>query len=349
MGVGERITYLDTLKGVCIILVVLMHCGLLVEADCELARHVNDALRTYRMPTYFFLSGVFFKTYSGLKEFARRKVNNILVPLLFFYALNFVGWVLISTGIGVVTGNHDPIEWGALFDLFYRVDWRLRAASPLWFLFSLLWANLIFYILKSHLGDIAVCVSVLLLAIAGYLIESAGVQIPWRFCSALVGLPYFELGYYVNRFGWIKCGTIPWLGLAQFVIVGTIVLFIARDYAHLASVGEFLYHRYVIPFASILSLFWLCKSFPRRVPVVTFLGRYSLIVLGTHMFLIIYISLIQMKAFPGVSESLWRSCMFVTVIALELLIVPLLRDKFPQFTAQREFFAPDWRISRSKK
>ena len=338
--VRERITYVDTLKGICILMVVFMHCGLLVDSDNELARHINDALRAYRLPTYYFLSGVFFKTYSGMNEFARRKINNIFIPLLFFYGLCFVGSMLISCITGWIDGHGPDMEWGALLDVFYRTEWRVRSASPLWFLLSLLWVNLIFYILKSRLNIWAVCIMVLLLAIAGYVLESNQIILPLRIGTSMVALPYFVLGYYVKRMGWLQARVVPWIGVLQLFVVAAVVVLLARDYTHIDSIGMFLYHRYVIPFASIMSLFWFCKCLPRRVPVVTFLGRYSLIVLGTHMFLIVYISLIQSRAFAGVSEWLWRTCMFILIVALELLIVPFMRDHFPRFTAQKEFLKP---------
>ena len=343
----SRITYIDTLKGVCIILVVLMHCGLPVN-DNSLAQHINDALRTYRMPTYYFLSGIFFKTYSGFNEFTRRKLNNIIIPLFFFYLLNVLACVICWLGIGLVTGFTSDFEWCAIFDIFYRIEWRLQAVAPLWFLFSLFWANLIFYILKSKFRDFVVCVIVLLLAIIGFYSEYHKAQLPWYITSSLIGLPYFVLGHYIKQFGWLNSVINRWFGFLQFFVIFILMVFIARDYTQ-DTVGGFLLYRYFIPFISILSLFLLCKSIPQRIPIVTFLGRYSLIVLGTHMFLISYLYLIPMRIFGEENQWLWKTCLFIIVIVLELIIVPFMRDKFPQFTAQKEFFNNSWRLSSEEK
>ena len=54
-----------------------------------LAPHLNDALQAFRLPMYYFISGIFFKLYSGYADFTRRKVNNILVPFVFFVAFAF--------------------------------------------------------------------------------------------------------------------------------------------------------------------------------------------------------------------------------------------------------------------
>ena len=343
-----RITYIDTLKGVCIILVVLMHCGLPVN-DNSVTQHINDALRTYRMPTYYFLSGIFFKTYSGFIEFAIRKLNNIIIPLLFFYGLNVMACIIYWICTGIVTGFSSNFEWNAIFDIFYRNNWRLQAVVPLWFLFSLFWANLIFYFIKSKFRGFVVCAIVLIMAIVGFLLGLQKVNLPWYLISSLIGLPYFVLGHYIKQNGWLQCSIIRWLGFLQFVVIAVVVIFVARDYNTASSVDEFLLYRYLIPFVSVLSLFWFCKSISQRVPVVTFIGRYSLIVLGTHMFLISHLYLIPMKLLGDDNKWLWRICLFVFVITLELIIIPFMRDKFPRFTAQKSFFNPSWRFSSRKE
>ena len=345
MNSKPRITYIDTLKGVCIILVVLMHCGLPVDDNSVFAQHINDALRTYRMPTYYFLSGLFFKTYSGFGEFSRRKLNNIIIPLFFFYGLNVIASILYWGCSGFILGFESDFDWIAIFDIFYHSDeWRIQAVVPLWFLLSLFWANLIFYIIKSRFNDLTVCVIVLLLAVSAFFLGSYHLQLPLYIVSSLTGLPYFVLGHYVKQNGWLQCRVIPWLGLLQFLVIAAIMIFIARDYNHVDSITSFLIYRYFIPFVSVLSLFWLCKCLPQRIPIITFLGRYSLIVLGTHMFLISYLYLLPMRIFGDDNRCLWRVVLFFIVIALELIVVPFMRDKFPRFTAQKDFFNINWKV-----
>lgn len=49
----------------------------------RLAPNMNNALQAFRLPMYYFISGIFFKLYQGFLDFTRRKVNNILVPFVF--------------------------------------------------------------------------------------------------------------------------------------------------------------------------------------------------------------------------------------------------------------------------
>ncbi len=349
---SKRITYIDTLKGICIILVVFMHCEL-PDGDSELATHIGNALRTYRMPTYYFLSGIFFKLYGGLSDFTRHKVNNIIIPLLFFNLLSFVGCALFAFVESWKNSVPFQFEWTYVFDILYRNDIHLKPVMPLWFLLSLFWSNIIFYVLKKWLNDIWVAISVLCLAIVGYLLDSHHIELPWFMVSSLTGLPYFVLGHYVKQFGWLEGHNISrWMGTVQFFVFAFVAFLLARDYTDpdsIGNVGQFLFYRYVIPFTSVLSLFLLCKSWPRRVPVVTMLGRYSIIVLGTHMFLITYLNVIPIKIFGTANITLIRYALFLMVIVLELAIVPLLRNVFPRFTAQQEFFKQGWKLAWTHK
>ena len=82
---SKRIDFVDLTKGVCIILVVMTHIGGAFE---QLDR--GSMLSCFRMPLYFFISGVFFKPYEALSGFILRKINKLIIPFLFFYLSAFL-------------------------------------------------------------------------------------------------------------------------------------------------------------------------------------------------------------------------------------------------------------------
>ena len=88
---------------------------------------------------------------------------------------------------------------------------------------------------------------------------------------------------------------------------------------------------YLIPFLSIISLFWFCKNLP-HIPVITYIGRYSLVVLGTHS---IILGPVRSVVFKLLGES-YGSCWLVllAMVLLELAIIPIMIRLFPKFTAQ---------------
>lgn len=81
MFMKQRIQYVDLAKGFCIILVVLFH----VLQHFRVQSEFVNVLSTFRIPLYFFLSGLFFKEYEGFLGFLLRKINKLFIPFCFFY------------------------------------------------------------------------------------------------------------------------------------------------------------------------------------------------------------------------------------------------------------------------
>lgn len=77
----QRVSYIDLVKGVCILMVVLMHTGVTPQ---------NVLFSMLRMPLYFVLSGLFFKGYGGLVDLALKKINRLIVPFLFYHLVGCV-------------------------------------------------------------------------------------------------------------------------------------------------------------------------------------------------------------------------------------------------------------------
>ncbi|MBR6078396.1 MAG: acyltransferase family protein [Paludibacteraceae bacterium] len=91
----KRIEFIDLAKGFCILLVVAHH----VSTDYA----VCQVGTLFRMPLYYFLSGLFFKTYGSFADFTIKKINRLIIPMVFFYAigkalghLNVPYWFLLS-------------------------------------------------------------------------------------------------------------------------------------------------------------------------------------------------------------------------------------------------------------
>lgn len=103
----QRIQFIDLAKGICITLVVLHHC------------HIETPYLVYiRMPLYFILSGLFFKTYDGLADFTKRKINKILIPFLFFYSISFI--LYDNEGKSFISKYRDLLL-GCLFAVIFLV------------------------------------------------------------------------------------------------------------------------------------------------------------------------------------------------------------------------------------
>lgn len=79
----KRIAYVDLAKGVGIFLVVFIHG----DDWFGLEYQAKYAISIFLQALFFFLSGMFFKSYGSFGEFLKRKCNSLLIPFLAFYLL----------------------------------------------------------------------------------------------------------------------------------------------------------------------------------------------------------------------------------------------------------------------
>ena len=137
----KRIEFLDLAKGICIILVVVFHMTNYYHVSMPAA----DFFKSFRLPLYFFLSGLFFKSYSGFSDFFVRKVNKLLVPFLFWYLLLsvLVPYLLFQLfGISFSEKNMNITFVDCLLNFYVNENFP---NAPLWFLLCLFEVNILFF------------------------------------------------------------------------------------------------------------------------------------------------------------------------------------------------------------
>ena len=269
MNSTSRIEYIDLAKGICILLVVLDHIsgyGYFSDGDYPM----NDIFEQTRMPLYFILSGLFFKDYAGgIREFLLRKANRILIPYLFFMLFYRASakalWLLFGVSIGDV--------W-----------------APLWFLLCLFWMNAIFaaiyYLAKRAIPNETLSETVLPfimlgIGICGYF---AG-NLPLNIGTAMTCMPFLWAGYLLNRRLHLFQLRIRW----WWAVLGGIVLLVALHFLYMGE-NYFYLNTYTapLPFVYLCGLMGtlavlLLSRVVRWLPVISYIGRYSIIVLCTHI------------------------------------------------------------------
>lgn len=335
----HRIAYIDFMKCLCIMLIVMYHID--HEFFNYLLPDLNDALQAFRLPMYYFISGVFFKLYGGLVDFTRRKVNNILVPFVFFVVLAFVVR-LLEYGVRMAVGA-DPIDI-SLVDLvgpFYLRYWP--NTTPLWFLLSLFWVNVIFYalqrVIKPLWGILAMTVA---LSVVGYELGVNKVELPLMLDTSLVALPYFVLGWGMKRLGALVPSRWDRWGIFALLLVAWPIYWLSEFVNLHFQILPGYWKLYLLPFVAILALMWACKPL-QRVPVMCHYGRYSLIILGTHPLILQPIRFLLLRS--GMDYGIQLTLIvFALTMLIEWPLIWLLKTYFPRFTAQTPFFAEGWKI-----
>lgn len=327
------------MKGLCIMLIVIGHCG--GNLFDSILPHLNIALKSFRIPLYFFLSGLFFKQYNGISDFARKKVNNLIVTLLFFHFLCFIFKLPLAAVVQKVRPDIN-MNFG-LIDIippFLGRFWKV--AGALWFLVALFLVNLLYYCFQHYCNRRGVYIAVLICSLLGYVLMRYKVILPFEGDIALVGLPYFLLGSIVKQKGFLRPSKYDKWGYIAFIPCAVFIFYFSEDINFLYQGVPNYIKLYFIPFLAILCLFWLCKNF-HYVPLICYFGRYSIIILGTHQLLVSYIYF-MIRSFSSIQGNSLYLTIFVIVMFLEIFIIKLMIKYFPRFTAQEEFFKSGWKM-----
>lgn len=325
-GSKPRLEYIDLAKGVCIILVVFLHIG--IEA------YDLPGLQILRMPLYFFLSGLFFKRYNCFTTFLKKKINNLIIPCIFFEICYVIPKVLNGT-----ISAEESIQSIFLFKIIN---------GPLWFLCSLFSVNILFYWIDRFNKEWLIFSLIFICAFSGYMMSIHSYNL-YYIGSSLSAMPLFYAGSVFHRQNLLPQGIGYGKSLLSrcLCICLAIITFISViiSYQHFNLPNFHISYNsfsgnpplfYILSLISITCFIIIC-SMIRWLPIVSYCGRYSIIILGLH----------QILQFNATTPLYWITGiipdsfgLFIMTILLSWLLIPFFKKYFPYFTAQKNVF--DW-------
>ena len=282
------------------------------------------------LPLFFVLSGLFFKEYGGYSRLLVKKVNTLLIPFIFFYLGNY----LMRDALQLLLPGSVPSEGGGLLDVF-RI--RLFHNNPLWFLLALFWQHLIFGAIVKLSKKWQV--QVLLVAVVGALGWALGhyeVFVPCDVDLGMTELPFFYFGYLLKRTPILYPNKYDRYNIVfALVLIGialSIYYLCGRGVPHMSV--NVLPRPWVVIMCGcasfVVAALLICKVI-KRVPVVSYVGRYSIIVLCTHMPVSVFVGYLTGKIGLHFYMS---STLFTLLICLGL--IPLFVRFLPWFVAQKD-------------
>lgn len=175
----QRLLYLDALKGVLIILVILGHA---IQGAYDDYQH-NVAFRviySFHMPLFFLISG--FLTYKGQydTQLVKKRFLQCIIP--------FISWAFLL-----------PILKYGVYDLEQSIEILIYPDNGLWFLYNLFFYCLVFNLSERWAGQkyrqeyVLLALFVMLYVLMAMLHTMFNVtQICWY-------LPFFAMGYYIRK------------------------------------------------------------------------------------------------------------------------------------------------------
>jgi len=130
---AKRIGYVDIAKGIGIVLVVMGHNDFAL-----ISPFAHKLIYSFHMPTFFFMSGMFFKPDIPFWTFVRQRFNRVLRPFLFMILFIFFTSISFSK-VSILEASRRLVK--AMYGSGQYLDW-----VQLWFLPHLFVVSLFAYL-----------------------------------------------------------------------------------------------------------------------------------------------------------------------------------------------------------
>ncbi|WP_127557805.1 acyltransferase family protein [Saccharospirillum alexandrii] len=285
-----RSLHIDVAKGISIILVALSHSNFIYFAP-----KFSSALALFRMPLFFFLSGIFFTTAVSFRPFLLKKADALLKP----YAITMllVLLVLFMADSGAMLYKIKVVLYG---------NGQITKWEPLWFLTHLFALHVLMYLsfrlmrISAWPSYLKVVFVVALLAagsllidvfwnktisILGQSVEFPG--LPFSLDLVLISSAFFSMGFFLKDRVVEFRPVLPALVFATLVLVGV---------AYFTQAELVLFKRILNePVFALLGAFsgiyivlcvsWMLLKTDRVSRLLILYGQKSLFILIFHMFI----------------------------------------------------------------
>ncbi len=330
----QRVEYIDLAKGICILLIALTH------TFGDSGGQIMEVLSIFKIPIFFILSGFFFKRYDSFFTFVRKKVNQLLVPAIIaflFFSLFMSILLSMKSGIGI-----------SFRDLFFLSNtWKINfGQSPsTWFLICLFEIDFISYVLYRLCNDryLFIVLFAFLFGGFGFYINLKDISLPVWIDTAFTTLPYFVIGNLL----WNKTDFMIVKTSMKHCVLFSVSLLILCYMVYSMDVEDNIFYavnRYTdVTFVRLFvggfmgSVFIvLLSKFVNKIPIISYIGRYSIVILITHQFyLFLFRNLLYQLGIP--QDSAWTSLfVFILLVSISLPTIKYGIRYLPYFFAQKE-------------
>ena len=333
---ANRIEFIDLAKGICILLVVQIH----VYGDTSV--DIFKMMSLFRMPLYFILSGLFFKTYDGFFPLFKKKTNKLLIPFFFVFIFTILPLHIL---FDYVIGDDSFSFNSLLFEEYGRLYHSINGA--VWFLLCLFQINLFFYVIviAFQKNNYLIILSCCLLGCIGYYIDLNNCYLPFWIDSSLTALPFFAFGYeirmYTNLLGNVfSVKDIILFVFSLFVLIlvylicGGKDIFIGFDDNHYKIS---IYGLYIGGVSGTICILMMAK-YLKKLPIVSYIGRYSIIVLSTHLLYIFFARNLFYQLNIPQERFIVNTILFVVVVIISIPTIAILRKYLPYCFAQKDLW-----------
>lgn len=276
-----RIKWIDILKGIGIVLVVVGHANF-IFANATTAMFIQKYIYSFHMPLFFFLSGYLFvkEKYPSFKKLIHAKVKTLLVPYFLFSILSLIVYVIYG-----LTHKYKLIEFKTMVIQILYLTNKVVWNEVLWFLVCLFVVEAMFYSLPKTKAKF----TLVFCAIVGCALSFTTDYfiLPWGVGVAFTAIVFYGIGNLIKNTKIENKITSP--NIVIFIICFTtnaVIGGVLNTIVYMSDTryGNFIYF-YIAAITGIVAYIQISQFFSKYnliTKALEYLGKNSIVIVGTH-------------------------------------------------------------------
>lgn len=275
----NRLSWIDVLKGLGMILVMFAHASLPDE--------IRKYIYTFHLPLFFCISGYLFsvKKCNSFVQFLKTKSKTLLIPYMVFSLFNYLFYLLFSRFANTVAEN--PLKpFLGIFIGIRGTEWTI-CNGTLWFVLALFISEILLYLVIKLTKDDNKKISLVLIlfSIIGYCYNAfIGIKLVWNIDVSLVAVTFVGIGYLIK-----KLDLINKIDNYIYIIVLVVLNLVFGTLNTEINMFSGIYGNYICFYlASItgtIGVILICKKISSS-KVLEFIGQNTFVYLAIHQYVI---------------------------------------------------------------
>mgnify|MGYP001037926666 CR=1 FL=1 len=279
-----RLTHVDTMKAIGMVLVVVGHSP-------GLDPFIKHVIYSFHMPLFFFISGLLLteaKLALPYKAYFSALWKGLALPYLFFFVVSYLYW-LPTHDMAASAVKYVGMDWQApLMGILVGNGDALFVNVVLWFFTCLFTASLIFFAARKYFSAAFLLVALNGLGVVFVLLyDRSWPRLPWGLDNAVVAIAFYSTGHFFrgyqkatsDRVSKTGARILAFLMLAAVAFVANINGSVDLNTLHFGS------HRslyFLGAYLGIFALFYLSIGMP-ATRVFRWLSQNTIIIFPTHL------------------------------------------------------------------
>lgn len=337
-----RLGYIDIAKAIGIVLMVLLH-------TIDTYPSIHEYFSSFHMAIFFFVAGLFAKDKSvPIREITTKSFKQLLIPYFVFSLFSLIyAWNYPFRHPEIYHTQNDLLEIilkqlaGIVLMCDRITEYSFLPCEPLWFLCCLFWCRILFSVIIHHFSltkkNVLINSLIISFLLGCYLLKISY----FTFDSTAVSLPYFILGFIVNKYKILNLYNKQNLFIHLLILIGSLICiyelrghYLIPDAATFTGNAGYAYVRSLLGIVAVMSASILINGLNIKIisSSLRYIGEATITILGLHLLVVALFKVSQVLIFkiePNVILEIAVPLSFVCCLGLAILHHEFLQKRLP--------------------